>query len=760
MKIEKQILSLPELALQHGTITKEQYRQAHHIYALQQQQENTVDWGELLLHQRFATNYQVGLLKLIQEYLILKKKGEEFGKIAIEKGFASQEDVDRALELQKKEFKRAKIKKLIGDILVESRVITVKQKNSILKEQTFLDRQAEKFFDAGEKENIVPEKPLSKNIAPLSNYDEQFLKIKVLDKEFAAAVIEKGLASKQDVAVAQEFQDQEFEKKNKIRILGDIMVELSHITQEQKEQILIEHQRLNENDKQAIESGITVSISPDQMEAVVQIDLKSRKKSPYPFKLEDIKQALESQGISHGIYPDPVLQCHIEKENTAFIAARQDYSVELIKDRKARYHFTTEKIDPEIKEKGTTLAEQELGRKTRIKKDIFGNNLEQACGLDFTFRCSIGTRLSKDRAKAFAGKSGFPSLSIERKLYIHPSINVLEDADLKYGPLEKYANLKILGILTGAYPVTAGNIAAREIRGADITAIGNVAAKVGINKSTINTQGDVRARYIHSSTIYAFGDVYVENEIIDSKIYCSGKIKSPGCRTITSDLFGKKGVELAGVGNERTRPCTIAAGTEHHILEMAEMIDRKIQQTRSLLDDLTAKKEEQAGFAGKTFQKMVELKIFHDRAKKKKEMLSNEFRKKRDRYKKEKLKNIATLVNTFQNRMDSSVTSLKELNFLKKKYEKEKLSFEKKIKAVEPKIQKEILDLKADLLSFLEWARKNENVVQIKINQKIFSGTIFKGIFSFLEIEEDLSAISISEKQFSKNNFELVVQKK
>lgn len=140
MEREKQILSLPELARQYGTITAEQFKQINQLYSRKQQQEDSVDWAELMLKQRFATIYQVGLLKLIQEYMILKKRGEEFGKIAIEKGFATSEDVNKALEFQKKEFKRAKIKKLIGDILVESRVITVKQKNTILKEQTFCIR--------------------------------------------------------------------------------------------------------------------------------------------------------------------------------------------------------------------------------------------------------------------------------------------------------------------------------------------------------------------------------------------------------------------------------------------------------------------------------------------------------------------------------------------------------------------------------------------------------------------------------------------
>ena len=80
------------------------------LHALKQKDKIPLDYARLLLGQKFATRYQIGLLKLIQEYYIVKKRGEEFGKIAIEKGFATQLDVQKALEFQKKEFKRARMK--------------------------------------------------------------------------------------------------------------------------------------------------------------------------------------------------------------------------------------------------------------------------------------------------------------------------------------------------------------------------------------------------------------------------------------------------------------------------------------------------------------------------------------------------------------------------------------------------------------------------------------------------------------------------
>ena len=755
MKQETEILSLFELALRYGTINQDQFSHINRIFREKERKNISVDMGELLLSQRFATHYQVGLLKLIQEYLILKKRGEEFGKIAVEKGYASREDVDKALIFQKKEFKRAKIKKLIGDILVESRVITVKQKNIILKEQTFLDRQADLFFN--EEQTDQPGHPPSDTTGhpspPLNKYDRQFLKIKVLDQEFAAAVIEKGIASKRDVSVARKVQEDAFEKESRIRVLGDIMVELNQITEDEKNRVLREQDRLDPAEKQALDSGVSLHISPDRMEASVVIG-----KDAKAITVTEIKALLKERGVCYGIYSDAYLQCNIDMKTPAFVAARQDYSIERIKERKAVYHFDTDRIDDRQKDMGATLAEQITGPQTHVKKDLFGNHVEQPQGYDFTFRCGSGTRLSKDKTKAFAGKTGFPSLSIDRKLFIHPPISVMEDADLKYGALERYANLNILGVLTGAYPVTAGHITAREIRGADILAIGDVAAQIGITESTINAQGDIRARYIHNSTVYAFGNICVENEIIDSQIFCSGTIDAPNCHVISSNLYAKKGIELSGAGNDRTRPCVIGAGSEHHIHRILQIINDQIFQIRNELDELIEHRDEQAGYEKKIFQKMVEMKIFHDRAKKKKEILSKDFKRKQNKYKKKKLKNIAVLLKNFKNRMKASVSSLKEMNEMKKKYAAEKNIFENRIKKLESKIEKQISDLKTDHFTFLEWSRKKESMVQIQFRGKVFSGTILKGIFSSLELTQEKNNFSVFEKQSRNNRYELHIK--
>ena len=384
-----QIPTLADLAVQYGTITAEQFHHLQKLYSLKKKEDPAISFDRLILNLNFATQYQVGLLKLIEDYLIIKKQGEIFGRIAVEKGFATEKDVEKALEYPKKEFQRAKLRKLIGDILVESSVITAKQKNVILAEQTFLDSELEKRkIQAQRDETEDLGNSAAKKDPVLTDYEKQFLQIKVLDKEFSASVIEKGFATDRQVRIAQKAQEEAFEKENRIQVLGDFMVQLNFMTEDQKNLVLREQHRLDALSRSEKEPDFFISISKDRMEAVIKIN-----KGVENLSFRGIQRALQNRGIKFGVYPDPILQCHLDMKNTEFVAARQDFSLELIKDRKASYSFDIGKVDTQEKKMGATLAEQYLGKEIFFKKDIFGNNLEQSQGYDFTFRCAAGTRL-------------------------------------------------------------------------------------------------------------------------------------------------------------------------------------------------------------------------------------------------------------------------------------------------------------------------------------------------------------------------------
>ena len=733
---ETLIPSLADLALQYGTIDKVQYKHITSLHALKIKENRPQDYSSLLMGQRFATGYQISLLKLIQDYHAIKVSGREFGKIAVEKGYATEEDVRNALDFQRREFKRARLKKLIGDILVESRVITEKQKNQVLKEQTFLERKASKIREESQGQTDPGQTELE-----LSDYERQFLKVKALDIEFAASVLEKGFASKLDIEAAQETQEFEFETNQTIKTLGNIMVEMQTLTLEQQNIILKEQNRPIEQEEEAIQ----IHISPDLMEARVRIS----KTGQTGVNLAMVKENLASQGITHGIYPDAVLQCHLENRDLEFTAAYQDFSENLIQARKTAFLARTGLEEKDETRKGEELTWEKTGPVECEGINIKGEKTRsQELGRNFTFRSGPGTRLSRDGSGIFAAKSGTPFVSIARKIFIHPALHVLEDLDLKYGePPEPYANLNISGILTGAFPITAGRIKATEIRGARIEAMGDVRSDVGITDSFILTHGDIHARYLHNCVIISFGNVNIRSEIFDSRVFCAGRVESPQCRLIDSRLYAKKGIHISGAGSKKTAPCTLCAGSEHYLIEFNKYIARQMEEIESEAEDLKKEKQELEHLSKKTFQKMIELKMFHDRAKEKKQTLLQEYKAKKNQTTKEKQKNFISLIKTFESRMMQAVASIKKSNASKKKYEDEIEKIENEILSLKKKNKNKILSLEQDLYSFYEWAREKNNSTQIKISGKAFQGTMLKGIFSEKKLDADFENFCADEIQ-------------
>ncbi len=75
MNQQNQIPTLVELALQYGTINEDQYSHIQKLYHLKEQKGHSTSHDELLISEKLATGFQIGLLKLIREYMIITKRG-------------------------------------------------------------------------------------------------------------------------------------------------------------------------------------------------------------------------------------------------------------------------------------------------------------------------------------------------------------------------------------------------------------------------------------------------------------------------------------------------------------------------------------------------------------------------------------------------------------------------------------------------------------------------------------------------------------
>ena len=438
------IPSLADLALEYGTITQDQHAYLVDLIHVKNKDYSQTTYEGLLLSEKIVTRYQIELLKLIQNYHIIRQSGETFGKRAIEKGFAKAEDIAHALKIQKRVFKKSRDRKLIGDILDK---------------QAFIARRSREIC----KDKRPGEKTGTSDIKkPKGSFSTE----------------RQGLYKDQTAG----------EKTEKLRI----------------------------------------AVNPDKMCAWINVENKEKDENSF-IQVKDLISAL---GLVNGVYPDSIIQCFLKEGYSKFPIACVDCSDKLKKlNGYISYIDGADAKAAEIR-KGQILTEQANSELGVQAQNVYDEAVHSVSVYDFIVQCGGNTRLSKDGLKIMAKKTGVPSVSVDRNVYIHPIINVLEDADFRYGPVEPYANLSVSGTITGAYPIMAGSVKANEIRGGRLEAIGDLFSEVGITDATIRVQGDVYARYVHNSRIEAFGSVYIENEIIDSQIKCSGKLDCPKCRVI------------------------------------------------------------------------------------------------------------------------------------------------------------------------------------------------------------------------------------
>ncbi|MCP3954542.1 MAG: DUF342 domain-containing protein, partial [Desulfobacterales bacterium] len=635
------------------------------VNKLYYERSNKSTFNDILINQGFATEHQIGLLQIIQDFYVIQQQGIEFGKIAVEQGFATEEDIEKALAAQKKAFKTVKVKKLIGDILVESKVITLEQRDQVLEQQKAINERSSLLVKSEEESN-------------LSEYEQEFLKVRNLDKEFAKRVINNNFATIKQIDFAKQEQKKEFKTAKKIVLLGDVLVSQGIISKGQKNLILKEQKRIEQKvskkNKNSPVKKISLAISDDGMEALVII--RKSKKNNKDITLEEIKTKLKHEKIKYGIFSDSLIQCYIDKKYTFFPVARGTFPLEH-NTQAINYFFETSNVKRESIKKGNPIAEQKISGIGLVGKDIFSNPIERDKLKNIPaslIRCGSGTRLSKDNLKAFAQKTGMPSLSINNKLYIHPILNILEDADLRYGKIEAFADINISGTLSDAYPVTSGNLKATEIRGAEIEAHGNISVALGITGAKIKCQGNIQAKYIKNSTIEAFGDVVVQHEIIDSTIVISGKLKAQNARAISSVISAKSSIDIGSCGSRVTEPCILSAGRDDHILLETEKIDAEIKKVKAELDELRDQREQCIKKADQIFNKMVQLKLFHDNTEKKKKKIEDKLVDKKTKNEKQKAsdqnnKKTQALLKKLKNKLKISINSLKALNSDKKKVE-------------------------------------------------------------------------------------------
>ena len=145
-------LVVGKLAVKYKFVDEEQIQEALSIQKQEQLDGNKALLGEILVAQGMMSQNQLDFLLSIQKVIETRKMDKKFGMIAVKNDFAAQEDIEHALMEQKKSYEKTKIVKMIGDILVESNMMTRDQCDAILKKQ-------QRFEEIDITEPETPEMP-------------------------------------------------------------------------------------------------------------------------------------------------------------------------------------------------------------------------------------------------------------------------------------------------------------------------------------------------------------------------------------------------------------------------------------------------------------------------------------------------------------------------------------------------------------------------------------------------------------------------
>lgn len=132
-------LVIGKLAVKYEFVSVEQVKEALSIKEQEKRAGKKVYLGEIMVNHGMISHTQLDFLISVQKMFETRRLDSRFGTIAVKNDFATRDEIDRAFQEQNRIFKKTKILKLIGDILVESNVLTEEERDAILLRQKRFD---------------------------------------------------------------------------------------------------------------------------------------------------------------------------------------------------------------------------------------------------------------------------------------------------------------------------------------------------------------------------------------------------------------------------------------------------------------------------------------------------------------------------------------------------------------------------------------------------------------------------------------------
>ncbi|RJP81105.1 MAG: DUF342 domain-containing protein [Desulfobacteraceae bacterium] len=664
-----------------------------------------------------------------KKFFHIRNLDKKFGNMVIDDNLATREEVDKALEEQLEKFQSSGMRILIGNILVRENILTPEQRDAVLVKQERLVLAAEKFGQIG---------------------------------------IKKGFLIQEDVDKALQEQEDQKEQGGSIERIGEILVRMSALTSDQRDEIikaqtdaLIQMEDDDEPDATITEAGFRdivfeIIISRDRLRSYL------RRKSEIPESLDvyDLKDFLMDHKIVYGLVDDTMLEGFLRYEgylDRKFKIAQGKFP-KTGRPGKIKYYFDTEhlkvgalgeggQIDYKDRgeipfvQKGTLLAEKIHMIEGEQGIDVFGHPIHPEEIRDISLKAGPGVELFEDGQKAFAKVDGQPGAEFGGKVSVLSELKIKGDVGYETGHIDFNGNVNVSGVVQSGFRVKASSLTASEIGEAEIELSGDLKVTGGVNDAKIHIHGNMKAKYLKNATISAYGDVDIDKEIIDSKIDTSGMCVVKSGKIISSEIAAKKGILAKQIGTDMSSPCTLWIGVDSHMDKEIEKLHVKISELQQSREELLAQEQ---GLEGKDSQLQLDIANYaqiQDRSMVEKRDLEKKLKESPGNMEKGAVEKIKAYIQALDQKAKDADATINQLFAQQDQLEEKKNS----LKTSVMEIEKSINDLKDEKQEKLQWSINQKQDARVSVSGGIYEGTKIFGQNASIILNKDYKRAEIKE---------------
>ncbi|MCP4117108.1 MAG: DUF342 domain-containing protein [Desulfobacteraceae bacterium] len=558
---------IEKIALKKKLITRAQYDEA--VAACAHARDREVAYKEFFIAKKWLSDREISALAKLAGSLEIMRKDLKFGIIAVKLGYISKSVLELILEEQKKAVQKRKTPKLIGELLVESGMLTPKQRETILSEQLL-----------GEQELAAAPAP---SVCTTDTRAEQ--PAKPAGEQPLPEPVAQGGGTAEPVESSK--------REERLRM-----------TQED------------------IGSGLILKVLANQMEAFL---LKTGEFDE-DITVEDVRELLLDRFIQFGIVDDNMIQRFILSKgfkSKGFMVAR-GVAPKQGRDAKIEFYFDTDHLkagglDEEggidfkergavpLVEAGVLLAEKIPSRAAVSGRDVFGEEHAMAVARDAQLKGKEGTRLSEDGLRLYSAVRGYPRLSWSGSVMVVEDFVTKGDVNYETGHVRYKGNVIVNGCIKDGFQVCGCDIRANEIEGGVVRADGNLVVAGGVNDADIYARGNVRVKFVHKSRIVCLGNVFIEAEIVDSSMESSGACIIEKGDIINCEISAKMGVSAENVDTGISRSSTITLGRDSFVESELKKIQGALKVCSSQIEQLKLEREMLVEEIGKLHEHSLKL---------------------------------------------------------------------------------------------------------------------------------------------------------